>query len=49
MLPTDTPPAMKTSRKSAAFVWKEWLVPPILFPLLLAVIFVAYVLLRTPD
>jgi hypothetical protein len=49
MLPTDTQPAMKTSRKSAAIVWKEWLVPPILFPLLLAVIFVAYVLLRTPD
>ncbi len=31
------------------FVLKEWLVPPILFPLFLAAMFVAYALLRTPT
>ena len=28
---------------------KKWFVPPVLFPLLPAVLFVAYTLLRTPD
>ncbi len=28
---------------------KKWLVPPVLFPLMLAVLFVAYVVLRTPG
>jgi hypothetical protein len=48
MLPTDKPPPPKTDPRTA-FVWKSWLVPPILFPLLLAVVFVAYVSLRTPQ
>ena len=28
-------------------VWKDWLVPPVLFPLFLATMVVAYALLRT--
>jgi hypothetical protein len=28
---------------------KKWPVPPVLFPLLVAELFVAYALLRTPD
>jgi hypothetical protein len=31
-----------------AFVWKDWLVPPALFPLFLAAMVVAYALLRAP-
>ncbi|WIM10181.1 MAG: hypothetical protein OJF58_001136 [Enhydrobacter sp.] len=31
------------------FVWKDWLVPPVLFPLFLAAMVVAYALLRTPT
>jgi hypothetical protein len=36
---------MQTSR----FVWKDWLVPPVLFPLFLAAMIVAYSLLRTAE
>jgi hypothetical protein len=32
-----------------AVVWKGWLVPPVLFPLSLAAMVVAYALLRTPT
>ena len=31
------------------FAWKDWLVPPVLFPIFLAVLLVAHVLLRTPE
>lgn len=31
------------------FVWKDWLVPPVLFPLFLATMIVAYALLRAPT
>ena len=30
-----------------AFAWKDWLVPPVLFPLFLATMVVACALLRT--
>lgn len=29
-----------------AFAWKDWLVPPVLFPLFLAAMVVAYALLK---
>jgi hypothetical protein len=29
------------------FIWKDWLVPPVVFPLLLAAMIIAYALLRT--
>ena len=32
-----------------AFVWKDWLVPPALFPLFLAAMVVPYAPLRTPT
>ncbi len=35
--------------KKHAFVWKDWLVPPVLFPLFLTARVVAYALLRTPE
>ena len=31
------------------FVWKDWLVSPVLFPLFLAAMVVAYAPLRTPG
>jgi hypothetical protein len=31
------------------FAWKDWLVPPVLFPLFLVALVVAYALLRTPT
>jgi len=31
------------------FVWKDWLVPPVLFPLFLVAMIVAYALLRSPT
>ena len=31
------------------FAWKDWLVPPVLFPLFLAAMIVAYALLRTGE
>ena len=33
----------------SAFAWKDWLVPPVLFPLFLAALVVAYALLRSPG
>jgi hypothetical protein len=33
----------------AAFVWKDWLVPPILFPLFLAALVVGYAVLRPAE
>jgi len=36
---------MQTSR----FAWKDWLVPPVLFPILLVVMIVSYALLRTAE
>ena len=32
-----------------AFVWKDWLVPPVLFPLFLAAMIVVYAFLRTAE
>ena len=32
-----------------AFVWKDWLVPPVLFPLFLAVMIGVFALLRTAE
>jgi len=32
-----------------AFVWKDWLVPPVLLPLFLTVMIVVYALLRTAE
>lgn len=34
---------------SKPFVWKDWLVPPVLFPIFLVILTVAYVLLRTAE
>jgi hypothetical protein len=31
------------------FAWKDWLVPPVLFPLFLSAMIVAYALLRTSQ
>jgi hypothetical protein len=31
------------------FAWEDWLAPPVLFPLFLAAMIVASVLLRTPT
>jgi hypothetical protein len=33
--------------KKPAYVWRDWLVPPVLFPLFLAAMVVAYALLRS--
>lgn len=35
--------------QKSAFVWKDWLVPPVLFPIFLAVMVVAYALLGAPT
>jgi hypothetical protein len=35
--------------QTSHFAWKDWLVPPVLFPLFLAVMIVAYALLRTAE
>lgn len=35
--------------QTSAFVWKDWLVPPVLFPIVLAAMIVAYALLRTAE
>ena len=32
--------------QKSVFVWKDWLVPPVLFPISLAMLIVAYALLR---
>jgi len=40
---------VRTKMQEPAFVWKDWLVPPALFPLFLAAMVVAYALLRTPT
>jgi hypothetical protein len=29
--------------------WKDWLVPPVLFPAMLVLLIVSYVVLRTPG
>jgi hypothetical protein len=34
---------------NSRFVWKDWLVPPVLFPLFLVAMIVAYALLRGPT
>jgi hypothetical protein len=31
------------------FVWRDWLVPPVIFPLFLAAMIVGYALLRTAE
>lgn len=41
--------ARDQDKPQAAVVWKEWLIPPILFPPLLAAVFIVYMLLRTAD
>lgn len=33
----------------SGFDWKAWLVPPVLFPLLLAAMIVAYAILRAAE
>jgi hypothetical protein len=33
----------------AGFAWKDWLAPPILFPLFLATLVVGYALLHTAE
>jgi hypothetical protein len=35
--------------QKSTFVWKDWLVPPVLFPLFLVAMIVAYALLRTAE
>jgi len=35
--------------QATRIVWKDWLVPPVLFPLFLATMIVAYALLRTAE
>jgi hypothetical protein len=40
---------VRTKMQKHAFVWKDWLVPPALFPLFLAAMVVAFALLRTPG
>ena len=31
------------------FVWKDWLVPPVLFPIFLVLLIAGYAILRTPT
>ena len=33
--------------QKSVFVWKDWLVPPVLFPIFLVAMIVAYAILRT--
>jgi hypothetical protein len=35
--------------QKSAFAWKDWLVPPVLFPISLVVLIVAYAILRTAQ
>jgi len=35
--------------QASRIVWNDWLVPPVLLPLLLAAMIVAYALLRTAE